>query len=104
MPLWFAGFGIAFAVNAVLLKSPSSATFDQQTQRFLVPGSAIPLLIMLAIFAINYAMGVTRAVQPERLADGDVRIKACAILGLLSGLLFARAIRIGKAKKRAHAA
>ncbi len=99
---WFAAFGIAFAVNAVLLRSPARATYDPATRKFDVPGSIVPLLVMLAIFATNYALGVTRAIAPERLADRSFSTTVCAALGLLTGLLFARAARTAKAKKHSR--
>ena len=99
---WFAAFGIAFAINAVILRSPARATYDATTQKFIVAGSVIPLLVMLAIFASNYILGVTRAITPATLADPTFRMQICATLGVLSGILFARSVRIAKAKKRAE--
>lgn len=96
---WAAGLGIAFGIDAVLIRSPRNVSFDAATDKFRVPGSITPMAIMLAIFAVNYFVGVTRALTPARLADPDFRMLVCGGLGILSGLLVARAARTLRAAK-----
>lgn len=93
---WFAGIGIALAVNGALLKMPFGASYDRTTDTVAMPGSAAPLVIMLAIFATNFALGVAGAIAPLRLSDPSVRWFAVLWLGFLSGLFIARAMRAMK--------
>ncbi|HRK18113.1 MAG TPA: hypothetical protein PK970_04090 [Hyphomicrobiaceae bacterium] len=90
---WAAGLGIAFGVNAALIRAPSGVTHDAETDTFRVPGSIIPMLVMLGIFGMNYFVGVTRALTPSRLQEPDFRMLVCGGLGLLTGLLVSRAAR-----------
>ncbi|NOU07262.1 MAG: hypothetical protein HOO99_13890 [Hyphomicrobiaceae bacterium] len=86
---WLAGVGIAHTFNTTAFKSPRDVIFDGTTYQ--LPGSAIPLLIMLAIFLTNYLLGVTRAMAPQILANLAFKIAICLALGTLSGLLLSRA-------------
>ena len=96
---WLAGAGIAFGLNEALPRSPSGVQFDPATKQFLVPGSMAPLALMLAIFSVNYGVGVMRTLSPADLAENNIRMLVCGALGLLSGLLIARAARILRTEK-----
>lgn len=50
-----------------------------------IRGSWAPLLMMLAIFVIKYAMAVVQAVQPQVAAGAGFALAACGLLGLCNG-------------------
>lgn len=92
LALWLIGFGLAQAVNASVLKSPGGVQYDG-AGGYTVPGSVVPMLVMLSIFATNFALGVLRALAPARLAAPEIANPALVVLGACSGLLLARALR-----------
>ncbi|MCA1857069.1 hypothetical protein LE190_14200 [Massilia oculi] len=58
-----------------------------------VRGSWAPLLMMLAVFAVKYAIAVLQAVQPQ-LADGaGFALPACGLLGLCNGYFLGQLAR-----------
>ena len=58
----------ACAVAAVSLwlrrTPPAGARYDAPNQRFYLPGSAWPLLLIVGIFLVKYVVGVELALQP----------------------------------------
>lgn len=48
-------------------------------------GSWTPLLMMLAIFVIKYAMAVMQVVRPEAAAGAGFALASCGLLGLCNG-------------------
>lgn len=67
---------------------------DAATDRFLVPGSAWPLVLMLTVFAVRYSVVVTLAFHRDWAGDAGVAAGASAVYGALSGLLAGRALYI----------
>src|SRR5438874_10193438 len=68
-----------------------------------VPGSIVPLLLMLAIFAVRFVVGAVGAVAPALAAQPPFIAIVAAALGLASGLFAARAWRILRAAPEAAA-
>ncbi len=50
-----------------------------------IRGSWRPLALMLAVFAIKYALAVLEAVQPQLAAGAPFALAACGLLGLCNG-------------------
>ena len=73
---------------------PQSTRFNAWTQRFELPGSWTPLMLMMGIFITKYAVGVTAAVQPEALRSAFVGYGICAVYGACSGVFAGRALRL----------
>lgn len=92
VPVWIAGVAAAHILNTSILNSPRGVTFNGTA--FQVPGSVIPLLIMLAIFLTNYTLGVTRAIAPQLSEATVFKVAISLALGALSGLLLSRARHI----------
>lgn len=63
-------------------------------------GSWTPLLMMLTIFAIKYAMAVAQAVQPQLAQDGMFAWSACGLLGLCNGYFLGQLARDLAAARR----
>ena len=62
--------------------------------RFAIGGSWVPMVLLMAIFWLRYGVAVSLAVAPALAADTVFALLACAVYGLASGLLGARAWRV----------
>lgn len=65
-----------------------------------IRGSRTPLLMMLSVFVIKYAMAVVQAVQPHVATSAGFALGACGLLGLCNGYFLgqlARDIAAGRA-------
>lgn len=61
---------------------------------FAIGGSWIPLMLILAIFALRYVCATALAIAPTLTADTWFTAAACALYGLPAGLLSARARKV----------
>lgn len=76
------------------LKWPGQSRFEAATQAYVVPGSVLPLVIMLGIFCAKFTLGVSLAMHPM-LAQGLLFATGFSLLfGVLSGTLLGRSITI----------
>jgi hypothetical protein len=87
---------IAFGIA---LPQLHGASYSCQSRQFAVPGSWIPLALMMCIFFTKYAVAVVRAVSINASLSPAATAAACLVCGSCSGLFFARAIRITKAAR-----
>ncbi|MEK8034586.1 DUF6622 family protein [Ideonella sp. DXS29W] len=87
----------ALAVSAVFVMrrpAPEGTQYDAASRNFVLPGSAVPLSMMMAIFFTKYAVGVMLAMQPG-LAQQAVFAGSLSLLyGALSGVFLGRAARL----------
>lgn len=90
---WFVGVAIAVGLG-VKLTTPKGITFSTQTKTFSVPGSWLPLVLMMAIFFTKYAVGVVLARQLPIVSEPGFIISISFCYGLLSGVFLARAVVI----------
>ena len=72
---------------------PRNTRFDSTRQTFHVPGSALPLVLMLSIFTLKYALGVAIAMRPELAKYPALALPCAALLGACSGLFAGRTLR-----------
>jgi len=90
---WLAGVGIAVCLGLKIAKL-GGVGFTAETKSFSVPGSWIPLCLMMAIFFTKYAVGVILARKLQIASELSFIGSISLIYGLLSGVFFARAISI----------
>ncbi|MBX3518769.1 MAG: hypothetical protein KF835_02010 [Xanthobacteraceae bacterium] len=96
---WLAGVAAAFLFNIYIFRAPSGVRYDAATRKFAVPGSWVPLVLMMTIFLSRFVLGVTRAINPA-LIGNDVFVGiVSAVLGLCSGLFAARAVKTLSAQR-----
>ena len=76
--------------------SRSGARWLVGEQRLLVPGSWLPLALILAIFCLRYATGVSLALQPQWVAQLNVQVPLALAFGSLSGYLVGRALGLAQ--------
>ena len=87
---WAAGTAVALLANRTL-KQPAGAAWSEATQTFHVPGSWIPLALMMAMFFARYAMAVLQVMSPSLIHTPQFSTAASFGFGLLSGVFAARA-------------
>ena len=73
---------------------PPGTRFDAASRRFTVPGSVVPLVLIVGIFLIKYVVGVTLAMQPALAHEAGFRLAFGALYGAFSGVFAARGARL----------
>jgi Na+/glutamate symporter len=100
LPAWAAG--LATALLALQGRVDTSAVrFSTETRRFHVPGSWVPLLLMMALFSLKFGVGVALATQPEFRQSTGLAVAASAAYGLFSGLFLGRALALWSIARQA---
>ncbi len=61
---------------------------------FQLPGSWIPLMLMLGIFCLRYGAAVSLALHPAWRESASLALPVSSILGVFSGLFAARAVAL----------
>ena len=90
---WLAATAVALAV--VLMRPlPAGVRYDAARREFALPGSWVPLALILGIFSIKYATGVALAMQPALRADPAVALAIATLSGLFSGIFAGRTVRL----------
>jgi hypothetical protein len=88
---WAAGLSMALALPRRALAKPG-ASWSAAAQSLHVPGSWLPLLLMVGTFVIKYVAGASLAVQPA-LASNALFAGLCSLgFGTFSGLFLARSL------------
>jgi len=83
------------AMLAVLSRSlPAGTTYDGTTRQFMLPGSALPLALMMGIFFTKYAVGATLTMLPTLAQQSGFALAVSALYGAFSGVFLGRAIRL----------
>lgn len=98
---WLLAAALACAASLAWHRAPAAGTrYDAQARRFHLPGSPVPLLLILAIFLTKYAVGVELALQPALAQDGAFTLQVAALYGVFNGLFLARAARLWRLVQR----
>jgi hypothetical protein len=91
--VWLVSGGLMAAL--LLQRSlPVSARYSAQTRLFILPGSWVPLLLILGIFVTKYFVGVATAMQPALARDPVFALTFSALYGAFGGIFLARAARL----------
>lgn len=89
---WLAGFSFsAFIARRVFLRTALS--FDSLHSRFFIPGSLVPLAVIMSIFFTKYAMAVAQA-RTGTVWGTASTIGLSAFLGACSGYFAARSLAL----------
>lgn len=94
---WVVGIAASLLLNGFVFRAPAGVRYA--SGKFEIPGSWIPLLLMMTIFLARFVIGVTRAVNPSLVASDVFAASVSAILGFCSGLFASRAIKILAAQR-----
>jgi hypothetical protein len=93
MLVWAGAAAAMFALVAPL-SPPAGTRYHPATRSFDVPGSWIPLALILGIFLVKYVVGVELAMQPALARDTQYTLVAGALYGGFSGIFIGRAARL----------
>jgi hypothetical protein len=74
--------------------APRGTGYDAISRRYQVPGSWLPLLLILGIFLAKYVSGVDLAMQPSLALDSQYALTVSALSGAFSGIFAGRAARL----------
>ena len=98
--------GAALAMAALLLQRPPPAgtRYDAAQRRFHLPGSAVPLALMMGIFFTKYVVGVQIAMHPELAHHHNFALAIGTLYGAFSGIFAGRALRLWKLAARRDSA
>ena len=93
LPAWLAGAGV---IGTLVLRTPlpADAHYDDWTGRFTIPGSWVPLTLILGIFLTKYTVGASLSLQPALAANETFTLAFSALYGVFSGAFLARAARL----------
>jgi hypothetical protein len=87
--------GVALAAAAVLARRvPEGTSYEPRTRLFALPGSPLPLALIMGIFFAKYAVGVSLAMTPGLAQSVGFATVVAAISGALSGVFLGRAARL----------
>ena len=90
---WLAGVGLAAA--AVLARPlPEGTHYDAARHLFALPGSALPLALIMGIFFAKYTVGVSLAISPALAQSAGYATLVSALTGAMSGIFLGRAARL----------
>lgn len=90
---WAAGLVVALVVGPRAV-AVEGATWSPARQRLQLPGSWLPLGLILAIFVLKFAAGVAMGLQPARAADPVFAGGFSLAYGVFSGLFLARGLSL----------
>jgi hypothetical protein len=89
--VWLASAALLFALIA---PGPAAGRYDAATHVFTLPGTLVPLALIVAIFLTKYVVGVEMAMQPHLVRDTAFTLPVAAIYGAFSGIFAGRAARL----------
>lgn len=90
--VWLAGL-LAGAAAGWLLVLPRQVQ-ALSPRRFAIGGSLVPLVLLMAVFFMRYAINVALAIRPALAQQLEFATAAAALYGAPAGLLAARAWRV----------
>jgi hypothetical protein len=79
------------AVTFFVFQPTAGARYEANGDRLHMPGSFVPMLLMLAIFLLNYVINVVLAINPAYRGELMWQVLPALVLGALSGVFIGRA-------------
>lgn len=105
-PVPLVSWAIALVLSALVgygLFRDKRVTYDATAKAFFVPGSWVPLAVIMAIFFAKYIYAVMQALHAVVISTTLFIVGLSAVYGLLSGYFAARALNLVKLAQRAQA-
>jgi len=93
---WAGGAAMAIA-TAHSLRVWRGTIWSASTSRFQMPGSWLPLALILVLFVVKYTVSVNLVMHPDLLKDAVFPWAASLAYGFFSGLFLARALTLWSA-------
>ncbi len=88
---WAASLISIAAVTFFVWQPTNGARYEANGDRLHVPGSVVPMLLMLTIFLLNYVINVVLAIHPAFRGELAWQVGPALIFGALSGVFNGRA-------------
>jgi hypothetical protein len=89
--VWLAALGTAVMLGLRLPPAPGTH-WDAPSGRLQLPGSWLPMVLILIIFTLRYTAAVSLAMHPAWRQDLAVQVPLSLAFGALSGLFLGRAL------------
>ena len=93
LAVWAAGYAALLALG-LRLPVPAGVRYSAAQRSFHLPGSWLPMGLILAVFLLKYAIGVQLAMEPTIATHPGFAYPVAAVYGLLSGIFAARTLRV----------
>ena len=93
---WLAGLALALRLGRAALAARGAA-WQTATRTLRVPGSWLPLALIVALFALKYAAGASLALHPALAAEPRFAGAFALAYGAFGGLFLARGIALRRA-------
>jgi uncharacterized membrane protein len=76
------------------LAVPQGSSYDSASRQFTLPGSWVPMALIMGIFMTKYAVGATLAMHPEIRFNADFALVVATLNGVFSGVFAGRTVRL----------
>jgi uncharacterized membrane protein len=73
---------------------PAGARYDSARRQFQLPGSWVPMALIMGIFLTKYVVGVSLVMHPELKANANFSLAIGTLYGVYSGIFAGRAVRL----------
>jgi hypothetical protein len=90
---WFSAYALGGAI-AISLSRVARVSYSTETRIFTLPGSWMPLALMMAIFFTKFAVGMSLAQHPGLLQQASFVGIASGAYGIFSGIFLGRMLKI----------
>jgi hypothetical protein len=92
---WLGATMGSLALTLWRFPAPMAGTrFDPATRTFALPGSVLPLLMIVGIFLTKYIVGIELALQPSQALSPPFALGVASLYGAFNGLFVARLVRL----------
>lgn len=99
---WALALGAVLAIS-LRQSAPAAARYNATRREFDLPGSWVPMVLILGIFLTKYAVGVATAMQPALRADVAFALPVAVLYGVFSGLFAGRTLGLLRLARPQHA-
>ncbi|KHK50190.1 tat pathway signal sequence [Ralstonia sp. A12] len=86
---WLTAIAAAFLLTRLV---PPSGAVSESAATVRVPGSWVPMVVILSLFTARYAYNVMLAIHPDVLQSASFMTLFSALFGFLGGLLLSRSV------------
>ena len=97
-PLFAQALGVwiaaALALFALVAPGRAAARYDAASRSYALPGSVVPLLLIVGIFLVKYVVGVELAMAPRLMQDTQYALTVAGLYGAFTGIFVGRAARL----------
>ena len=73
---------------------PTGTRYDSARRQFQLPGSWVPMALIMGIFLTKYVVGVSLVMQPELKANANFSLAIGTLYGVYSGIFAGRTVRL----------